>query len=66
MPSTRPESRPKPAGRAYSGHSRSGRFSVGDGHARALASVAVDVRVTQMVNQVVGAHAVLPPDALRP
>jgi acetamidase/formamidase len=31
----------------------------------ALASVAVDVRVTQIVNQVVGVHAVLAPDAIR-
>jgi acetamidase/formamidase len=31
----------------------------------ALASVVVDVRVTQIVNQVVGAHAVLPHGALR-
>jgi acetamidase/formamidase len=31
----------------------------------ALASVAVDVRVTQIVNQVVGAHAVLPHGAIR-
>ncbi|HST66063.1 MAG TPA: acetamidase/formamidase family protein [Mycobacteriales bacterium] len=31
----------------------------------ALASVAVDLRVTQIVNQVVGAHAVLPPGAIR-
>ena len=31
----------------------------------ALASVAVDLRVTQVVNQVVGVHAVLPPGALR-
>jgi acetamidase/formamidase len=31
----------------------------------ALASVAVDVRVTQIVNRTVGAHAVLPPGALR-
>jgi acetamidase/formamidase len=31
----------------------------------ALASVAVDLRVTQIVNQVVGVHAVLPPGALR-
>ena len=30
--------------------------------ALALASVAVDLRVTQIVNQVVGAHAVLPLD----
>ena len=34
-------------------------------HAVALASVAVDVRVTQIVNRTVGAHAVLPPGALR-
>jgi acetamidase/formamidase len=31
----------------------------------ALASVVVDLRVTQLVNQVVGVHAVLPPDAVR-
>jgi len=31
----------------------------------ALSSVAVDVRVTQIVNQVLGAHAVLPPGAIR-
>jgi acetamidase/formamidase len=31
----------------------------------ALASVAVDLRVTQIVNQVVGVHAVLPPGAIR-
>ncbi|MEK8106036.1 hypothetical protein NKG94_14335 [Micromonospora sp. M12] len=31
----------------------------------ALASVAVDVRVTQIVNQTVGAHAVLRDDVLR-
>jgi acetamidase/formamidase len=31
----------------------------------ALASVAVDLRVTQVVNQVVGAHAVLAPGAIR-
>ena len=31
----------------------------------ALASVAVDLRVTQIVNRAVGAHAVLPPGALR-
>lgn len=31
----------------------------------ALASVVVDVRVTQIVNQVVGVHAVLPPGAVR-
>ncbi len=50
-------------------------LSVGDGHAAqggvsrpdavALASVAVDLRVTQLVNQVVGAHAVLAPGAIR-
>ncbi len=33
--------------------------------ALALAGVVVDVRVTQVVNQVVGVHAVLPPGALR-
>src|SRR5690606_25786493 len=32
--------------------------------ALALASVAADVRVTQLVNGVVGAHAVLPHDAI--
>jgi acetamidase/formamidase len=31
----------------------------------ALSSVAVDVRVTQIVNQTLGAHAVLPPGAIR-
>jgi acetamidase/formamidase len=31
----------------------------------ALASVAVDLRVTQIVNQVVGVHAVLRPDSIR-
>jgi acetamidase/formamidase len=31
----------------------------------ALASVAVDLRVTQIVNEVVGVHAVLPPGAIR-
>lgn len=31
----------------------------------ALASVAVDLRITQIVNQVVGVHAVLPPGAIR-
>lgn len=31
----------------------------------ALSSVAVDLRVTQVVNQVVGVHAVLPPGAIR-
>jgi acetamidase/formamidase len=30
----------------------------------ALASVAVDLRVTQLVNQVVGVHAVLPHGAI--
>ena len=34
-------------------------------HALALASVVVDVRVTQLVNGVRGVHAVLPHDALR-
>ena len=40
-------------------------YDVSRPDAVALASVAVDVRVTQIVNQVVGAHAVLPPGALR-
>ena len=31
----------------------------------ALSSVAVDLRVTQIVNQVVGVHALLAPDAVR-
>jgi acetamidase/formamidase len=31
----------------------------------ALASVAVDLRVTQIVNQVLGVHAVLAPGAIR-
>jgi hypothetical protein len=31
----------------------------------ALASVAVDLRVTQVANQVFGVHAVLPPGAVR-
>ena len=31
----------------------------------ALSSVAVDLRVTQIVNQTLGAHAVLPPGAIR-
>jgi acetamidase/formamidase len=41
------------------------RYEVPRPDAVALASVAVDVRVTQIVNQVVGAHAVLPPGAIR-
>jgi len=40
------------------------RYGVSRPDAVALASVVVDVRVTQIVNQVVGAHAVLPPGAL--
>ena len=35
------------------------------GEALALASVAVDLRVTQIVNGVLGAHAVLRDDAIR-
>lgn len=34
-------------------------------HALALASVTVDLRVTQIVNDVVGAHAILPDGAIR-
>jgi acetamidase/formamidase len=41
------------------------RLGVTRADAVALASVVVDVRVTQLVNEVVGAHAVLPPDAIR-
>lgn len=40
-------------------------YGVARGDAVALASVAVDLRVTQIVNQVVGVHAVLPPGAIR-
>ena len=38
---------------------------LGRGEALALASVVVDLRVTQMVNRVCGVHAVLPDDAIR-
>ena len=41
------------------------RLGVSRKHALALASVAVDLRITQVVNGTVGAHAVLPPGALR-
>jgi acetamidase/formamidase len=41
-------------------------YGVSRRDAMALASVAVDLRVTQIVNQTVGAHAVLPPEAIRP
>jgi acetamidase/formamidase len=41
------------------------RFGLRRAEAVALASVIVDVRVTQIVNQVVGAHAILPHDAVR-
>jgi len=40
------------------------RFGLARAEAVALSSVLVDLRVTQLVNQVVGVHAVLPPDAL--
>jgi acetamidase/formamidase len=40
-------------------------YGVSRPDALALASVAVDLRVTQIVNRVVGVHAVLPPGALR-
>ena len=39
-------------------------FGVGRLDALALASVAVDMRITQMVNQVRGVHALLPHGAL--
>jgi acetamidase/formamidase len=42
------------------------RYGVTRPDAIALASVVVDVRVTQIVNRVVGVHAVLPTGALRP
>jgi acetamidase/formamidase len=38
---------------------------LGRSEALALASVVVDLRVTQVANQVFGVHAVLPPDAMR-
>jgi acetamidase/formamidase len=40
------------------------RFGLSRAQAAALASVVVDLRVTQIVNRTVGAHAVLPHDAL--
>ena len=40
-------------------------LGLGRGDALAFASVVVDVRVTQLVNGVLGAHAVLPHDAIR-
>jgi acetamidase/formamidase len=40
------------------------RFGLARAEAVALSSVLVDLRVTQLVNQVVGVHAVLPPDAV--
>ena len=40
-------------------------YGVSRPDAVALASVTVDLRVTQIVNQVVGVHAVLPPGTLR-
>lgn len=40
-------------------------FGVSKPDAVAVASVAVDLRVTQIVNQTVGVHAVLPPGAIR-
>lgn len=40
-------------------------YGVGRREALALASVVVDVRVTQLVNGVLGVHAVLPHDAIR-
>ena len=40
-------------------------LDLGAGDALALASVGVDVRVTQLVNGLVGVHAVLRDDAFR-
>ena len=42
-----------------------GRFGLRRAEAAALASVVVDLRVTQIVNRTVGAHAVLPHEAVR-
>jgi acetamidase/formamidase len=41
------------------------RYGVPRSDAMALASVVVDLRVTQVANQVFGVHAVLPSDAVR-
>jgi acetamidase/formamidase len=41
------------------------RLGIRRAEAVALASVVVDTRVTQIVNQVVGVHAILAHDALR-
>jgi acetamidase/formamidase len=41
------------------------RHGIGRTEALALASVAVDLRITQVANQVFGVHAVLPHDAIR-
>ena len=41
------------------------RYDVSRREALALASVVVDLHVTQVVNGVVGVHAILPPDAIR-
>jgi acetamidase/formamidase len=43
----------------------SSRLGVERREALALASVVVDLRITQVVNQAVGVHAVLPPGAIR-
>lgn len=40
------------------------RYDVSRREALALASVVVDLRITQVVNGVVGVHAVLPPGAI--
>lgn len=41
------------------------RYNVPRKEALALASLVVDLRITQVVNEVRGVHAVLPPDAIR-
>ena len=41
------------------------RLELDRAQAAALASVAVDLRVTQVVNQAMGVHALLPGDRLR-
>ena len=40
------------------------RYGLGRSEAMALAAVVVDLRVTQVANQVFGVHAVLPHDAV--
>jgi acetamidase/formamidase len=39
-------------------------YSLSRSHALAVASVTVDIRITQIVNRTVGVHALLPPERL--